>query len=201
MTILNKYAPPPHPLKTKRVKRNNQSGWMNDDIKVAITQRDNNHYNQNWNQYKYWQNKTTSLIRSAKKDIFNRAITENKDNTYLWRHIKDLNGKTAASKLPDELVIDGDSYCEPQDVVEKLNIFFSSISDKLKTNQSNQGSGVDWKTIEEHVANKVPADVKFTIPLMKLSDLKSCINSLDASKAIGLVGISPRIIKLSSENH
>ena len=49
------------------------------------------------------------------------------------------------------------------------------------------------------MANKVPADVKFTIPLMKLSDLKSCINSLDASKAIGLDGISPRIIKLSSE--
>ena len=117
----------------------------------------------------------------------------------MWRHIKDLNGKTAASKLPDELIIDGDSYCEQQDVVEKLNIFFSSISDKLKTNQSNQGSGVDWKTIEEHMTNKVPADVKFTIPLMKLSDLKSCINSLDASKAIGLDGISPRIIKLSSE--
>ena len=49
------------------------------------------------------------------------------------------------------------------------------------------------------MANKVPADVKFTIPLMKLSDLKSCINSLDASKTIGLDGISPRIIKLSSE--
>ena len=83
MTILNKHAP----LKTKRVKRNNQPAWMNDDIKVAITQRDNNHYNQNWNQYKYWRNKTT-LIRSAKKDFFNRTITENKDNTYLWRHIK-----------------------------------------------------------------------------------------------------------------
>ena len=187
MTILNKHAP----LKTKRVKRNNQPGWMNDDIKVAITQRDINHYNQNWNQYKYWRNKTTSLIRSAKKAFFNRAITENNDNTYLWRHIKDLNGKTAASKFPNELVIDGDSYREPQDVVEKLNIFFSSISDKLKTNKSDQGSGVDWKTIDEHVANKVPADVKFTIPLMKLSDLKSCINSLDASKAIGLDGISP----------
>ena len=66
MTILSKHAP----LKTKRVKRNNQPGWMNDDIKVAITQRDNNHYNQNWNQYKYWRNKTTSLIRSAKKRLF-----------------------------------------------------------------------------------------------------------------------------------
>ena len=162
MTILNKHAP----LKTKRVKRNNQPGWMNDGIKVPITQRDINHYNQNWNQY--WRNKTTPLILSAKKDFFNRAITENKDKTYLWRHVKDLNGKTAASKLPDELVIGCDSYLEPQDVVEKLNIFFSSISDKMKTNQSNQGSGVDWKNIEEYVANKVPAGVKFTIPLMKL---------------------------------
>ena len=49
------------------------------------------------------------------------------------------------------------------------------------------------------MTNKAPTGVKFTIPLMKLSDLKSCINSLDASNATGLDGISPRITKLSSE--
>ncbi|MCW4336379.1 MAG: reverse transcriptase domain-containing protein [Candidatus Thiodiazotropha endolucinida] len=194
-TILNKHAP----LKTKRVKRNNQPGWMNDDIKVAITQRDINHCNKNWNEYKYWRNQTTTLIRSAKKDFFNKAITENKDNAYLWRHIKDLNGKTSASKLPAELVIDGTSFCKPQDIVENLNIFFSSLSDTLNSSQPINGSEVNWKTLSEHIENKVPADVKFRIPIMKLSDLKSYINSLDASKATGLDGISPRIIKLSSD--
>ena len=60
--ILNKHAHTPTPLKTNRVKSNNQPRWMNDGIKVAITQQDSNHYNQNWNQYKYWRNQTTSLI-------------------------------------------------------------------------------------------------------------------------------------------
>ena len=44
---------------------------------------------------------------------------------------------------------------------------------------------------------KVPADVHFKIPLMKLAYLKSSINSLDATKATGLDGLTPKIIKLS----
>ena len=47
--------------------------------------------------------------------------------------------------------------------------------------------------------DKVPADVNFKIPLMKLPDLKSSFKSLDHSKAIGLDGITPKIRKLSAE--
>ena len=79
---------------------------MNEDIKEAGRNRDINHKLKNWKQYKFWRNKTNALIRSAKTDFFSKSIAENKDNSYLWQHIKDLSGKASAPKLPDELITD-----------------------------------------------------------------------------------------------
>ena len=90
----------------------------------------------NLKEYKYWRNQVTSLIRSAKKGFFTKSISENKNNSYLWRHIKDLNGKATTSKERNELLIDGKNVTDPNDVIEKLNIFYSTISDKLKSEQS-----------------------------------------------------------------
>ena len=80
-------------MKTKRVKNENQPEWFNEHIKSASKTRDMYHKAKNWPQYKYWRNKTTDPIRSAKKDIFAQSIADNKDNAYLWKHIKSLNGQ------------------------------------------------------------------------------------------------------------
>ena len=193
MMVLNKHAP----MKTKRVKRNRQPEWLNDEIKSAIKKRDTYHNAKNWKEYKYWRNQTTSLIRSAKKGFFTKSISENKNNSYLWRHIKDLNGKSTESNIPSELLIGDKNFTDPKDVIEKLNLFFSKISDKLKAEKSKPSTQTNHEKIKEHVDNKVPADVHFRIPLMKLADLKSSINSLDSTKATGLDGVTPKIIKLS----
>ena len=66
MNVFDKHAP----IKTKRVKRETQPEWHNEDIKHASKQRDMYHKSRNWSQYKYWRNKTTQLIRTAKKDFF-----------------------------------------------------------------------------------------------------------------------------------
>ena len=66
MNVFDKHAL----IKTKRVKRETQSEWHNEDIKHATKQRDMYHKSRIWSQYKYWQNKTTQLIGTAKKDLF-----------------------------------------------------------------------------------------------------------------------------------
>ena len=100
----------------------------------------------------------------------------------------------STSKIPDEIEVDGNTVSYSQDVTEKLNYFFSTISDKLKAQQTKLKPGtnadIDGITIKEHVHSKVPADVNFKIPLMRLPDLKSSIKFLDASKATGLDGIT-----------
>ena len=195
LKVLNNHAP----LKNKRVKKETQPEWFNDDIKAAIKQRDFNHKLKNWNQYKHWRNKTNSLIQNAKRDFFSNSIAENKDCSYLWKHIKNLDNKFTASKLPDELIIDEEKINDPTVIIENLNCFFSTISEKLKSQQTETGPEFDWGKFKSHVESKVPESVQFQIPLMTLENLITSIRSLDPSEATGLDGITPKIVKLSAE--
>ena len=195
LKVLNNHAP----LKNKRVKKETQPEWFNDDIKAAIKQRDFNHKLKNWNQYKHWRNKTNSLMQNAKRDFFSKSIVENKDCSYLWKHIKNLDNKSTASKLPDELIIDEEKLNDPTVIIEKLNCFFSTISEKMKSQQTETGPEFDWGKFKSHVESKVPENVQFQIPLMTLENLITSIRSLDPSKATGLDGITSKIVKLSAE--
>ena len=195
MAILVKHAP----IKSKRVKRETQPEWLDDEIKYAILQRDTNHKIKHWSQYKYWRNKVTSLIRRSKSEFFSRAISENKDNTYIWKHIKNINGKDKENKIPDQILIDGKPSTGPAETAEKLNHFFVSISNKLKADKSQASAPLDTQTLQDYVDSKIPQNTKFSIPSVKLADLVTCIKSLDATKATGLDGISPRIFKNAAD--
>ena len=76
---LNKHAP----VKSKRVKRETQPDWLNEEIKPAIRTRDAYHKHKNWSQNKIWRNKTTTFICKAKKELFSKSIAENKTNSFL----------------------------------------------------------------------------------------------------------------------
>ena len=75
---------------------------------------------------------------------------------------------------------------DPKTITEKLNCFFSSISEKLKAQQSGTSTGFDWETFESHVESKIPENVKFEISFMTLHDLLSSIRFLNPNKATGL---------------
>ena len=45
----------------------------------------------------------------------------------------------------------------------------------------------------------IPNDVNFNISKLKLQDLTNSIKYLDCTKATGIDGLSPRILKLSAE--
>ena len=49
----------------------------------------------------------TSQIRKSKREFFYRAISENKDNAYIWKHIKNINDKDKENKIPKQIVLDG----------------------------------------------------------------------------------------------
>ena len=66
--VLNKHAP----VKSKRVKHETQPEWLNEEIRLASKTRDAYHKHKNWDQYKIWRNKTTALIRKAKKELFSK---------------------------------------------------------------------------------------------------------------------------------
>ena len=110
---------------------------------------------------------TISLIKSSKKHIFARSIDENRDNTFLWKHINSLNGKTSEQRIPHELIIDNKPYNEISDIIEKLNHYFSTISAKLQIDHAQENLPFDLSKLTNYVDSKVPSNVKFQIPLMK----------------------------------
>ena len=68
-----------------------------------------------------------------------------------------------------------------------------NVSDKLKA-ENPSTADPDLTLLNNHVNSKVPANTKFNIPLMNLTDLVSSIKSLDPTKATGLDGISPKVL-------
>ena len=141
----------------------------------------------------------TGIIRTAKKDFFAKSIAENKDNAYLWKHVKDINGKSNENKLPDELTTNGISTTDPHMISETLNNFFSTISEKLKSEHPQENPEFDTINLDDYIKEKIPSSVQFGIPLMKLANLTSALKALDVTKATGLDGITPRILKTTAE--
>ena len=128
------------------------------------------------------------------------SITENRDNSYLWKHIKSLTGQTEESILPQELIVDDITSNYPQDVAEKLNSCFANISERIKVGQPSQETfKTNLNEIISYIHSLIPDDVNFKNPLMKPTDLVTSMKSLDTTKATGIHGITPSVIKSSAD--
>ena len=68
------------PLKQHRVKRKNQPQWITPDIIDGIKCNDRHKSLGNENEYRYWRNKVTSLIRKAKQEKYETFIDTNRGN-------------------------------------------------------------------------------------------------------------------------
>ena len=196
VSILNRNAP----VKTKRVKNETQPDWLTDDIKIAMKNRDIHHKLKDWSQFKFWRNKTTRLIQTAKREFFSKAFSESKDNSFLWKHIKQIKGGVEDSGLPDELEVDNEISHSPIDILNKLNGYFANISDRLKASSPNNSQRKnDFQKLKNYIDYLIPRNTNFKIPFMQENELITTIKKLDSSKATGLDGISAKILKLSAD--
>lgn len=80
-----------------------------------------------------------------------------------------------------------------------MNQYFATISERLKIENHQEGPNFDPSKLNDYISGKIPESVEFSIPLMKLADLKLALKSLDVTKATGLDGITPKILKASAE--
>ena len=68
------------PIKQHRVKHKNQPLWITPEILDAIKSRDRHKSLGNTDEYKFWRNKVTKLIKQSKRDQFQSYIDNNKGN-------------------------------------------------------------------------------------------------------------------------
>ena len=192
---LNKHAP----LKSKRVKNKRLPDWFNPQIIETQRLRDKCKQQKQWAEYRTYRNKTRQLIRAAKRKYFSESIYNSKDTKHIWAHLRTINGDSKASnnRLPDELIIDDEQITESEAVAQKLNTYFTSIADILNENDIDIPN-IDTDIISNFVKNKVPNDEYFNIPFISTEQVHAYINKLECSKAMGLDGIGPRIIKTAA---
>ena len=88
--------------------------------------------------------------------------------------------------LPQEIVIDDiKSQCESNDIVNRLNQYFTSISERLNSEHSQEDTPFDVTELNEYIRtkhSKIPENVSFRIPLMEHCELISIVNALDVNK-------------------
>ena len=96
-TVLDQHAP----QRSKRVKRNLQPNWFNQEIAEAGKQRDYFHKRKDMANHCLWRNKTKSLISNSKLQIYSKSIKENKRNPKkLWKRLHDLTNKSKLQSNP-----------------------------------------------------------------------------------------------------
>ena len=184
------------PYKTKRVKSKKLPDWYNDEIALTRKKRDACKQRQSWAEYKKYRNKTKDLIRKAKRKHFSDSVTQSKDTRAIWQHFRKINNndKSSDSSLPDEIVINNERCTSSEKVATKLNEYFSSISNIFGID-NRDSTDPDLTHLTNFVNDKVPNGVYFQIPNITQEQVSASIMALDSSKAIGLDGIGPRIIK------
>ena len=181
------------PLREKRVKRDHQPDWFTDDILATIHDRDKCRKSGKIDQYKILRNKACSMIKRSKKDFFNDAIRENKNQTYLWKNLKDVtNLNKANSIIMPQRIINNDSVIDGSlNILNELNRHFVNIShilDRTAFVQSNFSKME--RNLNEKLCNYV-FEIKYITPY----EIRKIIDKLDTSKATGLDGIGPKILK------
>ena len=184
------------PYKIKRVRTKHLPEWYNDEIASARKMRDNCKRRQLWPEYRKYRNKAKQLIRVAKRKLFTDSVMNSKDTKTIWQHFKKVNNKhnCSSKKLPDEIIIDNNRFTSSEDIASELNKYFATISKIFGSNDKDELE-TDFNHLENFINDKVPIDVQFRIPFITPDQVTEIINALDSSKAMGLDGLGPRILK------
>ena len=192
-SVLNKHAP----QKKKRVKRVKQPNWMTSDISDAIRKRDN-HKTQNTELYRFWRNKTKSLIHNSKINYYTETINKNHKNPkQLWQNLHDITGKSikqSTNFIDDE---NGIPITDPEAIANRFNDHFTSVHEKFSPCQAIRMCNTDL--LEDYVKKKVPTDSEFNITLVDESFVLNQLQNLNVNKATGIDNISAKYLKMAAQ--
>ena len=117
----------------------------------------------------------------------------------MWKHLRAVNkgSVSTVNNIPDELLINNEHFSDSHTIATKLNEYFSSIAQILNSTNT-ETTDLDLTKLTDFVNNKVPERIYFDIPSITTKQVLSFIGSLDPSKATGLDGIGPKIIKMAA---
>ena len=59
------------------------------------------------------------------------AINENKDSSFLWKHVKDITGQSNSNRIPSVLHSEEGQLNTHPEIINEMNLYFTKVSDRL----------------------------------------------------------------------
>ena len=185
-----------HLKRKKRVKKAKQPNWMTKDISDAIKTRDS-YKLRNTEQYRFWRNKTKSLIHNSKINFYTNSINNNHKNPkQLWQNLHDITGKSVKQStnfIDDE---DGIPIVDPEAIANRFNDHFTSLHEKYHSGLTSET--YNTTPLKDYVNQNVPLDAEFNISLVDESFILCQLQNLNVSKATGIDNISAKYLKMAA---
>ena len=189
--VVNEHAQ----CKTKRVKSQLKPSWISPEINEARHKRDRYHKLKDTENYKYWRNRVTSLIKQAKADYYKQAIENNKNTTDIWKYLKELNPKGAHS-IPNTLEHDNISAENTSEIVEMFNDYFTKLAENLISESPEHTRTFD--VLSEYTKSKLNSTEIFKLEKIDANDVLLMLGKLDTSSAAGIDSLGPKLLKLAA---
>ena len=195
------------PVKIKKV-RGKSKAWINSEVLDLIHRKDRLHRKflaskssstidvsakaRVEMEYKECRNLLTATIRQVKEEYYTSLIEDNMLNPKkLWQTLKSLLPNSKSSS-PKELIVDGASVNDPKGIADSFNDYFTSIGQMLTTDTNKPDTPVLSKRVNDTDLSELPS--------ISENHVRKMIEQMPNGQAVGLDGISPRLLKASLES-
>ena len=137
-------------------------------------------------------NEVTSLLRTSKRDYYNRFFTNNRKNLRkTWEGIKNIiNVKPSNTNTPSFIKDNNKILTDDISISNCFNDYFSSIAEKILNDRKYKGN----KSHRNYLRNALPNS--FVIHECEKIEIENVISTLNKSKATGPNSIPTRILLL-----
>lgn len=185
LSVINKHAP----VCKKRVKHPTIPNWMTSEIRDAMKIRDQFKKNKQFAEYKHQRNRVTELVRSAKKNHFEKLL--NQPNTtqtsQVWKAMNEFSNKSR--KLPDS----NTNKFSAKDYNDHFISITKSIVDSMGSSNKYEPS----EHLKQFCKTNVDMNTSFVIPSLSVEKVYSIISKLNNKKSMDLSYLNSCILKMS----
>ena len=139
----------------------------------------------------------SSVIQESKRSVYKSKIEEGKDDPKsIWKIFKEFGayGKKCNENGCLKIKVGEDIISNDFDLAESFNDYFINVAANLKAPIEKN----NFDDLRELIRLKIPDNVVFELPEIDDSFVFKYLSTLDVSKATGLDGIGPKLLKLSS---
>ena len=198
LEIINNNAP--FKILSKKETKQRQKPWVTKSIIQSIKIR-NIYYKKYmktqemfwYDRYKYYKSKITMLLRKSKQNHLRKFFQENQLNSkVLWGKINELlNKKKSATN--DIFLNDNETIITDQQVIaNKFNKYYINVAQNLLKEMGETNN-----KFQDYLKN--PNEHSFFLKETTPDEVGDLLKSINSKKASDLYGISPYLVKISSE--